>query len=147
MPKSVTMPSTESRPSILVIDDEPSIRRSVGRLLESAGYRVRTAGTSGEALELVRTEHFDAAICDLDIAGTSGAALCEQIWHRAPDLAGHLVIASGDLTGEGVEELVARAGGPPVAKPFTAADLLRAVGAICPAPPLPLAADARKAAS
>jgi CheY-like chemotaxis protein len=137
----------DPRPTILVIDDEPTIRKSVGRLLERAGYRVCTAGTGVEALELIRVEHFDAAICDLDIGGTSGAALCEQIWHRAPDLAGHLVIASGDLTGEGVDQLVERAGGPPVAKPFTAADLLRAVGAICPAPRPPLAPEAQQAAS
>jgi CheY-like chemotaxis protein len=141
------MSADDLRPAILVIDDEPTIRKSVGRLLERAGYRVRTAGSGVEALELVRTEHFDAAICDLDIAGTSGAALCERIWQKAPDLAGHLVIASGDLSGEGVNELVERAGGPPVAKPFTAADLLRAVGAICPAPSLPLAPEVQKAAS
>lgn len=140
-------PAEDRRPNILVIDDEPTIRKSVGRLLERAGYLVRTAGTGAEALELVRTEHFDAAICDLDIAGSSGAALCEQIWHRAPDLAGHLIIASGDLGGEGVSQLVQRAGGPPVAKPFTAADLLRAVGAICPKPPIPVAADIQKVAS
>ena len=137
----------DPRPIILVIDDEPAIRKSVGRLLERAGYRVRTAGTGAEALELVRTEQFDAAICDLDLAGTSGAALCERIWQSAPDLAGHLVIASGDLSGEGVDELVERAGGPPVAKPFTAADLLGAVGAICPARPLTQAPEIRKAAS
>jgi len=135
------------RPNILVIDDEPTIRKSVGRLLERAGYRVRTAGTGVEALELVRTEHFDAAICDLDIAGTSGVALCERIWQYAPDLAGRLVIASGDLSREGVDQLVERAGGPPVAKPFTAADLLRAVGAVCPTPPLPQAPEIQKAAS
>ena len=137
----------DPRPIILVIDDEPTIRKSMGRLLERAGYRVRTAGTGVEALELVRTEHFDAAICDLDIAGTSGAALCERIWQIAPDLAGHLIIASGDLGGEGVDRLVERAGGPPVAKPFTAADLLRAVGAVCPRPPLPQVPEIHKAAS
>jgi CheY-like chemotaxis protein len=137
----------DPRPIILVIDDEPTIRKTVGRLLERAGYRVRTAGTGAEALELVRTEHFDAAICDLDIAGTSGVALCERIWESAPDLAGHLVIASGDLSGEGVDELVERAGGPPVAKPFTAADLLHAVGTICPAPPLLQTPEIQKAAS
>lgn len=137
----------DSRPAILVIDDEPTIRTTIGRLLVRAGYQVRTAGTGDEAMELVRNEHFDAAICDLHIAGTSGVALCEQIWLAAPDLAGRLIVASGDLTGEGVDELVERAGVPPVSKPFTAADLLRAVGAICPAPPPPLPADGQKAAS
>jgi two-component system sensor histidine kinase RpfC len=135
------------RPAILVIDDEPTIRKTVGRLLERAGYRVRTAATGDEAMELVRHEHFDAAICDLHIPGMSGATLCEQIWLAAPDLAGRLIVSSGDLTGEGVNELVERAGVPPVSKPFTAADLLRAVEAICPAPAPPLPAGDRKAVS
>ena len=117
----------------------------MGRLLERAGYRVRTAGTgdggdgrwSGTSTSTPRS-----AICTSP--GLSGATLCEQIWHAAPDLAGHLIVSSGDLTGEGVDELVERAGVPPVLKPFTAADLLRAVAAICPAPAGP--ADGRQAA-
>lgn len=137
----------DSRPAVLVIDDEPTIRKSVGRLLERAGYRVRTAGTGDEAMALVRSEHFDAAICDLHIPGVTAAKLCEQIWLAAPDLAGRLIVASGDLTGDGVDELVERTRVPPVSKPFTAADLLRAVAAICPVPsPVP-PADGRMAAS
>ncbi len=137
---------SDSRPSILVIDDEPTIRKSVGRLLERAGYRVRTAGTGDEAMALVRGEHFDGAICDLHIPGVSAVRLCEQIWLAAPDLAGRLIVASGDLTGESAKALVERTRVPPVYKPFTAADLLLAVGAICPLPAAP-AVDSRKAAS
>jgi CheY-like chemotaxis protein len=135
------------RPTILVIDDEPTIRKTVGRLLERAGYRVRSAATGAEALDLVRGEHFDAVICDLHLAGISGASLCEQIWLAAPELAGHLIVSSGDLTGEGVDQLVERAGVPPISKPFTGADLLRAVAAICPAPPVPLPTEAHRQAS
>jgi two-component system sensor histidine kinase RpfC len=141
------MDGDDFRPAILVIDDEPTIRKSVGRLLERAGYRVRTAGTGEEAMALVRGEHFDAAICDLHIPGVSAVKLCEQIWLAAPDLAGHLIVASGDLTGDGVDELVERTRVPPVSKPFTAADLLLAVGAICPAPSPVTPADSRQAAS
>ncbi len=129
---------------VLVIDDEPTIRKTVGRLLERAGYRVCTAATGVEALALVRNEHFDAAICDLHMAGMSGVELCEQIWLAAPELAGRLIVSSGDLTGDGVDELVERSGVPPVLKPFSGADLLRVVDAICPAPAMP--AEVRKAA-
>jgi CheY-like chemotaxis protein len=137
----------DRRPAILVVDDEPTVRKVIARLLERAGYRVRTAGTGLEALELAGREHFDAAICDLRLAGMSGVTLCERIWLAAPDLAGRLIVASGDLSGDGVDELVERAGVPPVAKPFTAADLLRAVAAICPLPPSPRVEELRKVAS
>jgi two-component system sensor histidine kinase RpfC len=138
---------SDHRPVILVIDDEPTIRTTVRRLLERAGYRVRSASTGEEAMALVRNEHFDAAICDLHIAGVSGVQLCERIWHAAPDLAGRLIVASGDLSGDGVEQLVERSRVPPVFKPFTGTDLLRAVGAICPAPRSQAPGKDRKAAS
>lgn len=138
---------TDLRPAILVIDDEPTIRKSVSRLLERAGYRVRTAGTGDEAMALVRSEHFDAAICDLHLPGVSGVKLCEQIWLASPDLAGRLIVTSGDLTGEGVDELVERSRVPAISKPFTAADLLLAVGAVCPLPPSGPSPGERKAAS
>jgi DNA-binding NtrC family response regulator len=135
------------RPTILVIDDEAMIRATVGRILERAGYRVRTAETGDDALALVRREHFDAVLCDLHIAGTDVAILCEKIWLAAPDLAGRLIVTSGDLTGKAADELVQRSGVPPVSKPFTGADLLRAVGAICPGSPPQLAVEGHRAAS
>jgi CheY-like chemotaxis protein len=137
----------DCRPVILVIDDEPIIRKMVSRLLDRAGYQPRAVATPGEALELVRAEHFDAVICDLHLAGLSGVGLCEQIWLLAPELAGRIIVSSGDLTGDGVDHLVARAGVPPMPKPFTGADLLRAVAAICPSTPSPLRSEARRQAS
>jgi CheY-like chemotaxis protein len=135
------------RPAILVIDDEPMVRRTVARLLERAGYEVHQAANGLEAMELVRDRHFDAAICDLHLGATSGASLCEQIWLVAPELAGHIIVSSGDLTGEGVDELVQRAGVPAMPKPFTGSDLLRAVAAICPVPAMPSQPELRKQAS
>jgi CheY-like chemotaxis protein len=127
----------DARPAILVVDDEPTILRTVSRLLERAGYRVRTAATGEEAVALARGEHFDAAVCDLHLPGVNGVRLCEEIWLAAPDLAGHLIVASGDLQSEAMERLVERTGRPAVCKPFTAADLLHAVAAICPPPSSP----------
>ena len=121
-------------PVILVVDHEPAVRTTIGRLLERAGYRVRTAATGDEALAFVRREHFDAVVCDVYLTGLSGARLCEEIWLAAPELAGRLIVASGELTSDEMDTLVSRTGLPSVRKPFTAADLLRAVGAICAAP-------------
>lgn len=135
------------RPAILVIDDEPMVRRTVARLLERAGYQVHQAADGVQAMELIRDRHFDAAICDLHLGAASGASLCEQIWLVAPELAGHIIVSSGDLTGDGVDELVRRAGVPAMPKPFTGTDLLRAVAAICPAPAVPSQPEIRKQAS
>lgn len=133
-----------TRPLILVVDHEPAVRTTIGRLLERAGYRARTAATGDEALALVRREHFDAVVCDVYLTGLSGARLCEEIWLAAPELAGRLIVASGDLTSDDMDALVSRTGLPSVRKPFTATDLLRAVGAIC-AVPSPAASSPRRA--
>lgn len=139
------MTHDDRRPTVLVEDDEATIRRTVSRLLERAGYRVRAVATGEEAVALIQGEHFDAAICDLHMPGMSGARLCEQIWLAAPDLAAHLIVVSGDPENESADRQVARSGVPPVRKPFTGADLLQALGAICPLPPAP--PSVRQAAS
>jgi CheY-like chemotaxis protein len=129
------MPEGCRATTILVVDDEVMIQRTISRVLERAGYRGHTAGSGEEALALVRREHVDAVICDFNLPGVSGARLCEQIWLAAPGLVGRLVVASGDLRSDEVDQLVRRTGLAPLGKPFTAADLLRVVGAICPLPP------------
>lgn len=120
------------RPAVLVVDDEAMIRRTMSRVLERAGYRVHTAASGEEAIALARHQHFDVAICDLNLPGISGARLCEELWLAAPGLAGRLIVASGDLTSEGVDRLVERTGRPSVSKPFTGAELIQAVGGVCP---------------
>src|ERR1035437_7887138 len=74
-------------PCVLIIDDEPNIRRMVGALLTSEGFEVREAadGSSG----LVRAEEFDhdLVLLDLMIPGAlDGMAVLERMRQRFPDL-------------------------------------------------------------
>lgn len=130
-------------PLLLLVDDEPTILLSLGRLLRLSGYRVRTADSGQEALARVRTERFDAVICDLRLPDVEGAELFERLWQTDPSLVGRVVLTSGDLDTPGAAWLVHAAGVPALTKPFASADLLRTLAAICPAP----AARERRAAS
>lgn len=57
---------------ILLVDDEPIIRRTLGRTLEVNGYEVVTAATGDEAVERLRARPFDLVITDLAMEGPDG---------------------------------------------------------------------------
>jgi CheY-like chemotaxis protein len=58
----------ESRPSILLVDDENSILETLRMVFEREGYAVATARNSGEAVGLISGNgHFDAVITDLNM--------------------------------------------------------------------------------
>jgi CheY-like chemotaxis protein len=57
-----------SRPSLLIVDDEVNVARSLQMVFEQEGYRVATAYSCAEALGLVKNgRRFDAVITDLNM--------------------------------------------------------------------------------
>jgi len=64
---------------ILVVDDEPQIRRVMKTALTVNGYQAYEARTGEEALELVRTEPLDLVLLDLNMPGMGGMATCSAI--------------------------------------------------------------------
>lgn len=57
----------ESRPQLLFVDDESSIRVLMPAVLARHGFQVTAAGTVSEALNLIATHHFDVLVSDLNI--------------------------------------------------------------------------------
>jgi two-component system KDP operon response regulator KdpE len=64
---------------ILVVDDEPQIRRSLRATLTSAGYVVVEARSGEEAIEELQTEHIDMVLLDVLMPGMGGIEACSQI--------------------------------------------------------------------
>jgi len=62
-----------STPTILVVDDEPQIRRVMRTTLSSNGYAVIEAKSGEEALELLRKEHPELVLLDVNMPGIGGA--------------------------------------------------------------------------
>ena len=58
--------------SILVVDDELSMREFLSIFLEKHGYTVRTAANGEKALHMVQEEHFDLTISDIRMPGMNG---------------------------------------------------------------------------
>ena len=73
---------------MLVVDDEESIRRAVGRALASRGFLVEVAVDGGEALGAVRRFDPDLVVLDLNLPDVDGLSVCRQIraWNPVPIL-------------------------------------------------------------
>jgi two-component system KDP operon response regulator KdpE len=71
---------------ILIIDDEPQIRRAVRNALESDCGRVIEAATGREGIDLAAAEGPDLVVLDLGLPDTSGAQVCREIrkWSTVP---------------------------------------------------------------
>ena len=68
-----------SRQKVLFVDDEPGVRKSVGRLLEEMGYDVTTAEGGEDALELMGIEPCEIVITDVRMPGVDGVALLQAL--------------------------------------------------------------------
>jgi two-component system KDP operon response regulator KdpE len=71
---------------ILVIDDEPQIRRALRAGLERAGHAVAVAENGEQGLDAAATAPPDLVILDLAMPGIDGFAVCEELrrWSKAP---------------------------------------------------------------
>jgi two-component system, NtrC family, response regulator HydG len=72
-----------SKPSILVVDDEPDICANLQDILSEFGYEVDTATSGQSALELVDRKAYDIALLDLKMPGMSGVELYKEIKRRS----------------------------------------------------------------
>ncbi|HEY3491918.1 MAG TPA: response regulator [Solirubrobacterales bacterium] len=89
-------PECES-PLVLVIDDDPSLRRSLARLLRSAGLEVETFARAAELLAFERPPRPSCLVLDLHLPDMDGYELLRKIVAEAPDLP--VIILTGE-TGE-----------------------------------------------
>ena len=82
---------------ILIIDDEASLRRTMARILQRAGYEVTTAANGEEGLALVSKQSFDLVYSDIRMPDMSGLDLLKTVHEKYPDLPVILFTAQPDL--------------------------------------------------
>jgi len=83
-------------PSILIVDDEPSILQSLGGLLSDEGFEVTTAANGYEALKIVDTESPDLVLLDIWMPGIDGIETLKEIKKDNPHI--QVIIISGHGT-------------------------------------------------
>jgi two-component system cell cycle sensor histidine kinase/response regulator CckA len=111
------------RPVVLIVDDEPAIRRVLSRALAADGYELLVAGHANEALELVAATRLTLrlAVIDMHLSGTDGPDLAKLLRLLQPRLT--VLFTSG--YGEGEQERVPR--DPLLPKPFPPAKVAQCV--------------------
>jgi DNA-binding NtrC family response regulator len=85
------------RQSVLIVDDEELIRRSVRMALEGAGYSVTVSPSAADALRQVRDEPPDCALIDLRLGDGDGLDVLRAARERIPDLKAIVITAHGDV--------------------------------------------------
>jgi two-component system KDP operon response regulator KdpE len=111
---------------ILVVDDEPQLRRALRSTLSALGFVVADAESGEAALEKVREEKFDLILLDINLPGLSGLETCRAM--RARSEVRILMLTVRDRTEDKIEALDAGADGY-VTKPFDVNELLARIRA------------------
>ena len=124
---------------ILVVDDEPQMRRFMRGALTSAGYEIEDARTGEEALTKVREFRPDLVLLDMNMPGMGGLAACREI--RAGATIGIIMLTVRNSEQDKVAALDAGADDF-VTKPFSTPELLARIrAALRRLPASPSAAD------
>ena len=124
-PSPAEPPSGGSPLRVLVVDDEPEVRRVARRALEARGHLVLEAASGRRALELLREgAEVGAVVTDLKMADGSGGWLLANIAYEFPQLLPFLVMVTGDAGSASVAHVTARWNCPVLPKPFSGAQLL-----------------------
>jgi two-component system, OmpR family, KDP operon response regulator KdpE len=121
--------------SILIVDDEPQIRRVMRTTLVAAGYVALDARSGEEGLERLRADRPDLVLLDLNLPGMGGIEVCREMrrgW-EGPIIV--LSVRSGDA--DKVQALDAGADDY-VTKPFSTLELLARIRAALRRTPLTL---------
>jgi CheY-like chemotaxis protein len=69
---------------VLIVDDDTSVARVLVRIFEKAGFEARAAGNGEQALVLLRAEHFDAMVSDIQMPRMDGKQLCRHLATEGP---------------------------------------------------------------
>ncbi|MFH1060211.1 MAG: sigma-54 dependent transcriptional regulator [Pseudomonadota bacterium] len=127
-------------PTILVVDDDPAILQVLEARLASAGFRVVSALSAEEGLDLAARQRPDLVVSDLRLPGMSGQDLFRALHRRQPGLPVILLTAHGTISD--AVAMVKEGAADYLTKPFDGRELLgrvrelleRAASAPVPAP-------------
>ena len=124
------MKASDDRARVLVVDDEPSICRTLTMVFNRAGYYVRAIKRGETAEALLREEEFDCLVVDLRMPDMRGDVLYLTACSVQPHLRAQTVFTTGDAS-ERATQLLRDCECPVVLqKPFDIDDLLDIVHAM-----------------
>ncbi|HEU5303328.1 MAG TPA: response regulator [Gemmatimonadales bacterium] len=115
---------------ILIVDDEPSLRRSLSRALTSYKYQVVAAADPHSAYQMLSESTFDLVLLDLRLPQMAGDTFFLAIVRRWPRLHGRVILMSGDPWSELSDWPPELVGCPVLPKPFSLETLVKLIGVV-----------------
>ena len=116
-----------SQSRVLIVDDEPSIRRALRTTLSALGIEIEEASGREQAVSFIRSEHYDAALLDINMPGIGGIEACRTMRRLEPQLP-ILMLTVRDDADDKIEALDAGADDY-ITKPFHVGELMARVRA------------------
>lgn len=83
---SAASPTTPCVPTLLIVDDQASVRVSLEFLLTDSGYRILCAGSGAEAIARMSADRVDGALIDVHMPVMNGFETCERLRAAAANL-------------------------------------------------------------
>ncbi|MBI3618337.1 MAG: sigma-54-dependent Fis family transcriptional regulator [Candidatus Omnitrophica bacterium] len=87
----------EKNVQILIVDDEPLIRKSLYEIMRIEGYRVQMAETGEAALGILKKEHIDVVVTDFQLPKMTGIQLLEEVKRWSPKTEVILITGYGTI--------------------------------------------------
>jgi len=129
--------------TLLIIDDNKSVRDALRFLFERRGYRVLAAESGPEGIAIAKAEQVDGALIDVNMPGMNGIMVCRELRAHAVQTGRPLPIwmMTGARTPEVTKSALEAGALTLLAKPFDFSDLFRrfdeALGPVVPPTPPP----------
>jgi DNA-binding response OmpR family regulator len=82
--------------TIVLVDDEPFILQATARMLDDAGYDVRTCSAWSEVVAVIRQSSPDLVLLDYNMPAVKGDDICGALKRNLPDLSAKVVLFSSE---------------------------------------------------
>ena len=112
----------EGRTGILIVDDDPNLRKTLSDILEAKGYKAFAAKDGGEGLAMARDCVFNIALIDLKLPDISGLEVLERVKAESPSA--EAIIITGHATLESAIEATNKGAFSFIQKPYDIDQLL-----------------------
>jgi len=112
---------------VLVVDDDPQIRKILERMLSGPEYKVRSAVDGFTALHQVKEDPPDLVILDIMMPGMSGIEVCRQIRELQPDNPIQVLMLSAKDSQADRRRALEYGANDYITKPFHIASLVRKI--------------------
>ena len=87
----------QNKKSILLVDDDETVLKALGRYLDSKGYKVETAKTGREAIQKSQKDFFNIAILDIKLPDMSGTEVLATLDNSEPEMKKIMLTGYPDL--------------------------------------------------